>query len=77
MIQLGALSVKDPETALKCLRLESIRRDMDVAKSCYWVQSDGGLITLGEMSDDHLKNTISMLERAMEHNAIIAEGGAE
>lgn len=77
MIRLGTVSVDDLDEALKCLLLEASRRDMETAKSCYWKMADGGLVTLGSMSDSHLENTITMLQRLKKQNDIVMEGGAE
>ena len=72
-----ALSVRDAEKALACLRIERMRRDMDVVKACYWEQGNGELVSVGAMSNEHLSNTIAMLLRMKEKQDIVMEGGAE
>lgn len=72
-----ALSVRDAEKALECLRIERMRRDMDVVKTYYWEQGDGELVSVGSMSNEHLSNTIAMLLRMKDKQDIVMEGGAE
>lgn len=74
MMSICVLSVRDSEKALECLRIEKMRRDMDVVKACLWEQGDGELVSVGSMSNEHLSNTIAMLLRIKEKQDIMMEG---
>ena len=59
------LSVEDPITALHYLWDEQKRR----TKAC-WKMKDGNLIDIKNMTDDHLDNTVAMLERMYEERSL-------
>lgn len=45
------------------LRYQQYLEDLDLVKRGIWRMKDGGLIQIAKMSSQHLRNTISMIER--------------
>ena len=56
-----ALSISDPETAL-----EKLRDELEKRTEYLWTTKYGTQVPLGNMSQDHLENTIRMLERIVD-----------
>ena len=73
------LSVANPDRALYILRMERLRRYLEMASSCEWKTKEGDFIWVRAMSDDHLENTIAMLERIVQERKTVleAKGDAE
>ena len=65
------ISVEDPITALHYLWEEQKRRER-----VYWKMKDGNLIDIENMTDEHLNNTVKMLEK-MENKRAFDEAMAE
>lgn len=65
------LSVKDPEKALEKLLLEKEKRTI-----YYWHMKDGSDILVDFMSNEHLDNTIKMLERIVDDRDMAGEAMA-
>lgn len=59
------LSIKDPEQALEKLLLEKEKRS-----TYYWKMKDGSEILVDFMSDQHLENTIKMLQKRVSERAL-------
>lgn len=66
------LSIKDPEQALEKLLLEKEKR-----ATYYWKMKDGSEILVDFMSDQHLENTINMLQNLVSERAMFEEIAAE
>lgn len=65
------LSVKDPEKALEKLLLEKEKRTI-----YYWRMKDGSDILVDFMSNEHLDNTIRMLEKIVDDKDMAGEAMA-
>ena len=59
------LSIKNPEQALEKLILEREKR-----AKYYWKMKDGSEILVDFMSDQHLDNTIKMLQKRVSERAL-------
>lgn len=59
------LSIKNPEQALEKLLLEREKR-----ATYYWKMKDGNEISVDLMSDQHLENTIKMLQKRVSERAL-------
>jgi hypothetical protein len=59
------LSIKNPEQALEKLLLEREKR-----AKYYWKMKDGSEILVDFMSDQHLDNTIKMLQKRVNERAL-------
>ena len=59
------LSIKNPEQALEKLLLEREKR-----AKYYWKMKDGSEILVDFMSDQHLDNTIKMLQKRVSERAL-------
>lgn len=66
------LSIKDPEQALEKLLLEKEKR-----ATYYWKMKDGSEILVDFMSDQHLENTIKMLQKLVSERATFEDVAAE
>ena len=66
------LTVKNPEQALEKLLLEREKR-----AKYYWKMKDGSEIFVPFMSDQHLDNTINMLQKLVNDRAMFEEIAAE
>lgn len=65
------LSVSDPETALEKLKAELERRTKYL-----WTTKSGKKVHLNDMSQEHLENTIRMLERIVDDRDMAGEAMA-
>mgnify|MGYP007013908762 CR=1 FL=1 len=65
------LSVNNPEQALEKLLLEKEKRTI-----YYWRMKDGCDILVDFMSNEHLDNTIKMLERMIDERDVVVDAEA-
>ena len=62
------LSINNPSEAIYFLEQELQKR-----KEIYWTMKNGELINISEMSESHIINTLSLLERQIQLNELIGE----
>lgn len=60
MQKIKQLSINNGREALKFLQKEFEKRNFD---KVFWTTSSGAKIDIAKMTDNHLKNTIQMLEK--------------
>ena len=66
------LAQVDIEDALRLLKAERERR-RECRRKIIWTTNDGRDIALNDMSDNHLANSIDMLERMRNEREIVSE----
>lgn len=62
------ISINTPNKAIYFLEQELQKR-----KGIYWTMKNGDLINISEMSESHIINTLSLLERQIQLDELIDE----